>query len=528
MILKFKSLLFGALLTFTTISSFAQPWVQLRDKAETDSFPKVALTFYDRNPERLSASAITVNAEGKSVDFKLEFVKDSVAKGNKNILVLIENGRGKMMAEQRETFIGIMNSAVQGFFKKGDVMYLADFHRMEPAGTTLRWVDTTGYKNAEDFQLALSVLGDFPGMGSINSSTDIHEALAEGVTFMAKRKKGLPTIVLLLSADYNYDGANRAEKSDVVAASLRADVPVYAVRLDRNSNRYSTATLIQETYGRHQVVDLRNLNGTAEKISEMMLDIPNRYFGNNYRIKFDTDLFPNGSSHEVIVELNGVEKFSFQYNVPSLISYIAKDPLLLALCILFLLALIAIVIVINKIRNKKRQREQEAMGQRLSQVQSDSNRALKEQDEMFRETLQQRDQKVKMAEERRRLEELINESKSRFSRLPRKPSFIDDQGRIYAMDRLMLVVGREKATANVLLDDASVSRFHANISYEQGPDGFSPDRENRFFIWDTGSTNGTYLNERMLPKPGAPGFGPVELKHNDVIRFGKVSLTFNY
>ncbi len=520
-----KALLLAVLCSALSLVSVAQPLVQLRDKSETDSFPSVSLSFYNRNPERMSASAITVNAEGKNVNFKLVFLNDSVDKGNKNILVLMENG-GSLFYEQREAFKLIMDEAVKGFFKKGDVIYLADFHRMDPSGRTLRFQDTTGHRSTQDFQNALSYVGDYSG--GYNPSTDIYEALKEGIGFMAKRKQGRPTVVLLLSSDFNYDGSNRAEKSDVVVASRRADIPVYAIRYNRNGDRHTTAPITQETYGLHYVSNKYDPTAAAKKINEMMLDVPKRYYGNNYKIVFDTDLFPNGSSHEVIVELNGVEKFPFQYNVPSLFKYIIRDPLLLSLCVLFILAIIAIIIVVIISRNRKREREQEAIGQRLNQVQSESNRALQEQEDKFRNTLQQKAQEERMQEERKRMEELINESRMRFSRLPRKPSFIDEKGNHFAMDRLMLVVGREKATANILLDDASVSRFHANIAFEQGPDGYSPDRQNRFFIWDAGSTNGTYLNERMLPKPGAPGFGPVELKHNDVIRFGKVSLTFNY
>lgn len=527
-----KNILSGLLvaycLIFCTVQAWAQPLVQIDEDSKTKDFPKISINFYDRNPEKQNQSNFAVTAEGKKVDFKLEFVKDSVGKGNKNILVLIENGRGLLYATQREYFKAIMNEAVKGFFKKGDAIYLAEFHRMDANGNTLHWQNDKPHKTIQAFQDELANVGDYHDPRATYPSTDIHQALEEGISFMAKNKNDLPTVILLLSAEYNYDGSNRAEQSDVVLASRRADVPVYSMQIDRNKDQYNIKAITQETYGQHHVVDTEDLTSAAKKVNEMMLNVPKRYYGNNYRILFETEQFPNGSAHDLNVELNGMENFQFQYNVPGLFQYIIHDPLLLSLSVLFILAVVALVVAIMISRNKKRQREQEAMGQRLSQVQSDSSRALQDQEDKFRKTLQQKEQEERMAEERQRMEQLINESKMRFSRLPRKPSFIDEAGRHYPMDRLMLVVGREKATANILLDDASVSRFHANIAYEQGPDGFAPDRMNKFYIWDAGSTNGTYLNERPLPKPGSAGFGPVELHHNDVIRFGKVSMTFNH
>lgn len=62
----------------------------------------------------------------------------------------------------------------------------------------------------------------------------------------------------------------------------------------------------------------------------------------------------------------------------------------------------------------------------------------------------------------------------------------------------------------VVLRDSTVSGKHASLRNKDG----------RFFITDLDSTNGTYLND------GAEPIAREEIKDNDVIRVGEVSLKF--
>jgi hypothetical protein len=66
------------------------------------------------------------------------------------------------------------------------------------------------------------------------------------------------------------------------------------------------------------------------------------------------------------------------------------------------------------------------------------------------------------------------------------------------------------ADAEVVIRDSAVSGKHASLRYKDG----------KFYLTDLDSTNGTYLNDR--PEPIARE----ELKDNDVIRLGEVSLKF--
>lgn len=73
-------------------------------------------------------------------------------------------------------------------------------------------------------------------------------------------------------------------------------------------------------------------------------------------------------------------------------------------------------------------------------------------------------------------------------------------------------IGRTKEN-DLAIDEASISKFHASMVLEAGP---------RYFIADTGSTNGTFINgERM-------SYGrSVRLRSSDVVRFGNVEVNFD-
>jgi hypothetical protein len=64
--------------------------------------------------------------------------------------------------------------------------------------------------------------------------------------------------------------------------------------------------------------------------------------------------------------------------------------------------------------------------------------------------------------------------------------------------------------ADVVLRDAAVSGKHASLRY----------KDQKFFLTDLDSSNGTYLNDSSNP------IAREELKDNDIVRIGEVSLKF--
>jgi pSer/pThr/pTyr-binding forkhead associated (FHA) protein len=77
------------------------------------------------------------------------------------------------------------------------------------------------------------------------------------------------------------------------------------------------------------------------------------------------------------------------------------------------------------------------------------------------------------------------------------------EGLEVVLDRDWLVIGRGRG-ADTVLAEATISRAHAAIGYDEGT----------FFIQDLGSTNGTLVNGANIERE--------KLKHGDEIRMGRL------
>jgi pSer/pThr/pTyr-binding forkhead associated (FHA) protein len=82
-----------------------------------------------------------------------------------------------------------------------------------------------------------------------------------------------------------------------------------------------------------------------------------------------------------------------------------------------------------------------------------------------------------------------------------------DEGMEFELEDFPVFIGRDES-CNVCIPLPSVSRQHAVISWTDG----------KFILRDQKSTNGTYLNNKMVTEG--------QLKHGDEITVGEVTLKF--
>jgi hypothetical protein len=85
----------------------------------------------------------------------------------------------------------------------------------------------------------------------------------------------------------------------------------------------------------------------------------------------------------------------------------------------------------------------------------------------------------------------------------------DQKGEDFRIREGQNVVG-SASDADIILRDTAISGKHASLRY----------KDQKFFLTDLDSSNGTYLND--APDP----ISREELKDNDVVRIGEVSLKF--
>lgn len=81
-------------------------------------------------------------------------------------------------------------------------------------------------------------------------------------------------------------------------------------------------------------------------------------------------------------------------------------------------------------------------------------------------------------------------------------------GKQFGLQRGRNVVGRDATQCEVIVDDATVSKRHAEVRYENG----------QFVLYDLASTNGTFVNNRRVQRQG--------LLDGDDVKIGHVAFVF--
>ena len=87
---------------------------------------------------------------------------------------------------------------------------------------------------------------------------------------------------------------------------------------------------------------------------------------------------------------------------------------------------------------------------------------------------------------------------------------IEAHGKCKILSNKGFSIGRDRSNA-IIVADPRVSKFHASFSFKKG----------KAFIRDTGSTNGTWINEKQIHTGRT-----VALKNGDVIYLGDTEVRF--
>ncbi|MCI9385685.1 MAG: FHA domain-containing protein [Lachnospiraceae bacterium] len=84
-------------------------------------------------------------------------------------------------------------------------------------------------------------------------------------------------------------------------------------------------------------------------------------------------------------------------------------------------------------------------------------------------------------------------------------------GQRYMLDKECVVFGKDASSADYVLQNDTISRAHAEIKKRNGV----------YYVTDLGSTNGTFVNSKRLPKNTA-----IEVSNGDMVKFSNVELRF--
>lgn len=84
-------------------------------------------------------------------------------------------------------------------------------------------------------------------------------------------------------------------------------------------------------------------------------------------------------------------------------------------------------------------------------------------------------------------------------------------GQRYSLNKDCIVFGKDAASADYVLNNETISRAHAEVTR----------RNDGYYITDLGSTNGTFINTKKLPKNT-----PIAVSNGDTVKFSNEELRF--
>ncbi len=488
-----------------------------------DSFPTIEVQIWDRNPEAVPDDAWQVfEGDREAVEVQLR-AEVGTPKKHRKALILFEDSYFASFDRQREYLKSLLLASLSAFDAK-DSVFFATFDWTDASGQALpenRIFRGTKAQVAERVE-ALSR----PRSGSrVHQTTELHAALFEAVSFMG----GLPDdpdfdkSVWVFSGEMSniYNPQHTAES--VILTGRQQNIPVYGIRYPRVAPKYNLKTVAEETFGWHIMLDLAiSPEDAAADVRNAIVGSLERNAGRGYRFRFESSASPGGKTQVLKVKKAseaGVAETVF--HSPSYWAYIqaSEQRMAIAFGTAFALLLGGVGLgwrmrILRQRRSVERQAERE---QELQRVENERARQQREIDDLKRREEDRLKQEAE-GKAQRQMEAAQQASLIRFRNLQRAPQLVAPDGRVFSLG-MVTTIGRNTQACQIALEHPTLSREHAVIFFEKLGETELPVDNQRFYLRDNGSTNGSRVNGELVRMP-------VELKDGDLVQLGSVTFTY--
>jgi len=539
---KLKITLFFIL---TVLFAFSQQIGKV-SKVNVDKFPKVEFTLNLYKPDAKENKDFEIFENQQKIQFTFSRTNAPIADTQKHILILFEDMTHTSHALQREYFQYVLENSLPKFVNKGDKVNIAVFDRNRGSETSLRFLLENYTDDVELLKNAANTFRSIYDEHSNQKSSELYDALDDGMADLHEKFPNKNTFILELSAGFNLSANNAITQEGLIATSREYRIPIYSVYYNIYDNRTDN-DYAEKSFGLFFLSDKsRNDKDAAkEKVIEFMTNALKRHYGFNYTFSYDTKVEQDGKLHTVSIKVDGqaIEE-KFQAPACDIACFIKKNTILVALILIIIIGfIIGLVLFLKKKKEKElalqaekeaqqteklrqieiqrqKDKEEQVKKQELQQLENKrlEQKMREEREEQLR--FQQRLEAEKLAEQRQREQQLLDkQQEEQIKRLTEEmrnnrggfPSLkIVSHGlnKDFVINKPIISFGREKHLNDFFLQEPTVSGKHFEIQYFGGD----------YFIQDVGSTNGTKINGMAVRRH--------KLKHNDIIQAGKAQMMF--
>lgn len=505
--------IFCLLLWFNASASLLQAQPVYVQSAESVDFPNVRVVIHDRNPTLKEVADFKLTEAGKQLSFKLTALPKAAGSDTTDVLILLEYQPWPEAQEQNQYFLNLLKRNAAALAGGKRYFRLAIFDWTQANGTVLQWVQKEATNKTERLISAVNSLALPQPSARAHHASEIYQALDEAFGFMSSRNNKSIPAVFILSAEFSNIYNDKYDDAELISKGRRKDIPLYAMRYPRMSEKYSLSRIADETYGLHAMVLPDDAASGDSTVQRLLRAITPRSKGRNYQFEFTTSAAADGAYHQADLIVTGTESAGIRFKAPGILYLMNKHPWIWAL--LFLL--VAAVFWGLWLLFKRLRRQRKETLDRVERVKLETEKAIELQQTRWAEEQVKQEAASRALEEQQRYQE----RNRLLHALARQPRLIDVSGNTILVTESEFTIGRD-AHCTLKLDDAGISRKHAMISFASSPGMSQQMVAGKFFLIDLNSSNGTSLNGARLSAPhqGHP------LKNGDVIGIGRILFTF--
>jgi pSer/pThr/pTyr-binding forkhead associated (FHA) protein len=484
----------------------AQP--AMLHRTDTRNYPEIEVVFHDRNPKPKTNSDFRLLENKQEREFTLEQTEDSTG-GTREILILLEYPQWSEYRPQIAFFINLLEKHAAYLAGKGSSYRLATFDWTRADGKVLQWIQQDPGDDPNELKRLLKSLPPPKVDARKEHSTEIYPALSEAMDFMGTLPKENAKAILVLSAEFSNIYNDKFDDAELIADGRRKDIPVYALRYPRMSQKYNLVKVCDGTYGLHHNVDPVNTVQTDSLFKSMLDAIVPRSHGREYTLRFTSSQTKDAGMQAELL-LSSAESMVIRWQNPGLIETINRRPWLWSLLMLPVLVLGWLFV---HFRKKRQQRE--ALFAREQEARIDALRREGENERTHQEAIREQEKKRAEAAEKAAKEQArYVKLRAALHSLQRTPRLVNATGQSLPITEPEWRIGRSEGNA-LIVDNPGVSREHARILFGACPGMPDAEAAGRFFIQDLQSSNGTLHNGRLLQRPAY-----TELRSGDAIGIG--------
>ncbi|MEA3452195.1 MAG: FHA domain-containing protein [Bacteroidota bacterium] len=518
------------LLFLTAFHTYGQHIMQ-KGKVNTDSFPEIEFTINVNNPNIKTESDFAVSENLTPVDFSVQHKSDvNIEDESKAVLILFENMTHATHTGQRKYFQDILANSIESFVNPDDKVNIAVFDRNRNGETPLHF-QLNNYIDKTDVLIRevrnIQPVNDYQ---SNNRSSDLYNAINDGVTDLIERFPNKNKIVLVFSAGYSLETSNEATSESVIAYARDNNVPIYSMQYMRWENR-TVNRMAQHTYGKYHLSPLPLTDEKKAEAQDTLINYMNnaveRMAGQTYEFSYTSNVETDGGLNSIEVEVDNKEQLlSFTAPKCDILCQIFENKILLYGVIGGLLLIVILIIFLIKKNINKRKAENAVLEDRIESEKQNQNAALekqqKELEDYKSESERKEQERIELEKQKAEKEkqEIIAEQKRR-DEAEKEKQLIKEMMtngfpilKIYGggegefkIKKPLFSFGRQSSN-DMVVDNKFISRNHFTIKYQNG----------NYIISDLNSTSGTIVNGKKIQTH--------TLKSNDHIQAGPVQFMF--